>query len=61
MNEIYLKCQFNEKDELIVSKGEHICFEIIEGEGSRTVCIDNKQAYTLIKCLQEFSKCTTNE
>jgi hypothetical protein len=61
MNEIYLRCQFNEKDELIVSNGAHICFEIVEGEGSKTVCIDRKQAYTLIKCLQEFSKCTTNE
>jgi hypothetical protein len=55
MNEIYLKCQFNDKDEMIVSKGEHICFEIIEGEESKTVCIDSKQAYTLIKTLENFS------
>jgi hypothetical protein len=55
MNEIYLKCQFNDKDELIVSKGEFICFEIIEGEESKTCCIDIKQAYTLIKTLESFS------
>jgi hypothetical protein len=55
MNEIYLKCQFNDKDEMIVSKGEHICFEIIEGQESKTVCIDSKQAYTLIKTLENFS------
>ena len=55
MNEIYLKCQFNDKDEMIVSKGDYICFEIIEGEGSKTVCIDIKQAYTLIKTLEIFS------
>jgi len=55
MNEIYLKCQFNDKDEMIVSKGEYICFEIIEGESSKTVCIDKKQAYTLIKTLESFS------
>jgi len=61
MNEIYLRCQFNDKDELIVSKGNHIYFEIIEGEGSKTVCLDKKQTYTLIKCLEEFSKDLTNE
>lgn len=55
MNEIYLKCQFNDKDEMIVSKGEHICFEVVAGEDSRTVCIDIKQAYTLIKTLESFS------
>ena len=52
---IYFKCQFNDKDEMIVSKGEHICFEIIEGESSKIVCIDKKQAYTLIKTLESFS------
>lgn len=55
MNEIYLQCQFNDKDEMIVSKGDYICFEIIEGEDSKTVCIDSKQAYTLIKTLEHFS------
>lgn len=57
MNEIYLKCQYNDKDEMIVSKGDFICFEIIEGEGegSKTVCIDSKQAYTLIKTLESFT------
>jgi hypothetical protein len=55
MNEIYLKCQFNDKDQMIVSKGDYICFEIIEGKESKTVCIDIKQAYTLIKTLENFS------
>ena len=55
MNEIYLQCQFNDKDQMIVSKGDFICFEIIEGESSKTVCIDKKQAYTLIKTLENFS------
>jgi hypothetical protein len=55
MDYIYFKCQFNDKDEMIVSKGEHICFEIIEGQESKTVCIDSKQAYTLIKTLENFS------
>lgn len=55
MNEIYLQCQFNDKDQMIVSKGDFICFEIIEGESSKTVCIDKKQAYTLIKTLESFS------
>jgi len=55
MNEIYLQCQFNDKDQIIVSKGDFICFEIIEGESSKTVCIDKKQAYTLIKTLEKFS------
>jgi hypothetical protein len=55
MNEIYLQCQFNDKDEMIVSKGDYICFEIIEGKDSKTVCIDSKQAYTLIKTLEHFS------
>jgi hypothetical protein len=55
MNEIYLQCQFNDKDQMIVSKGDFICFEIIEGESSKTVCIDKKQAYTLIKTLEHFS------
>lgn len=55
MNEIYLQCQFNDKDQMIVSKGDFICFEIIEGESSKTVCIDAKQAYTLIKTLESFS------
>ena len=55
MNEIYLQCQFNDKDQMIVSKGDFICFEIIEGERSKTVCIDKKQAYTLIKTLEHFS------
>lgn len=54
MNEIYFKCQFNDKDVMIVSKGDYICFEIIEGENSKTICIDNKQAYTLIKTLEHF-------
>ncbi len=54
MTEIYLQCQLNEKDEMIVSKGDHICFEVIEGGISRTVCIDTKQAFTLIKTLQHF-------
>lgn len=55
MNEIYLQCQFNDKDQMIVSKGDFICFEIIEGESCKTVCIDKKQAYTLIKTLEHFS------
>jgi hypothetical protein len=55
MDYIYFKCQFNDKDEMIVSKGDFICFEIIEGEESKTVCIDIKQAYTLIKTLENFS------
>jgi hypothetical protein len=55
MNEIYLQCQYNDKDQMIVSKGDFICFEIIEGESSKTVCIDKKQAYTLIKTLEHFS------
>ena len=55
MDYIYFKCQFNHKDEMIVSKGDYICFEIIEGQESKTVCIDNKQAYTLIKTLENFS------
>lgn len=55
MNEIYLQCQFNDKDQMIVSKGDFICFEIIEGESSKIVCIDKKQAYTLIKTLESFS------
>ena len=55
MNEIYLQCQFNDKDQMVVSKGDFICFEIIEGESSKTVCIDKKQAYTLIKTLEHFS------
>ena len=55
MNEIYFKCQFNDKDQMIVSKGDFICFEIIEGKESKTVCIDIKQAYTLIKTLENFS------
>ena len=55
MNEIYLQCQFNDKDQMIVSKGDFICFEIIEGESSKTVFIDKKQAYTLIKTLEHFS------
>jgi len=55
MNEIYLQCQFNDKDQMIVSKGDFICFEIIEGESSKTVCIDKKQAYTLIKTLESFN------
>ena len=54
MNEIYLQCQLNDKDEMIVSKGDHICFEVIEGGISKTVCIDTKQAHTLIKTLQHF-------
>lgn len=54
MNEIYLKCQFNDKDQMIVSKGDYICFEVIEGNESRQVCIDTKQAYTLIKTLEHF-------
>lgn len=55
MNEIYLQCQFNDKDQMIVSKGDFICFEIIEGDSSKTVCIDKKQAYTLIKTLESFN------
>ena len=55
MNEIYLQCQYNDKDQMIVSKGDFICFEIIEGESSKTICIDKKQAYTLIKTLEHFS------
>lgn len=55
MNEIYLQCQYNDKDQMIVSKGDFICFEIIEGESSKTVCIDKKQAYTLIKTLESFN------
>ena len=55
MNEIYLQCQFNDKDQMTVSKGDFICFEIIEGESSKTVCIDKKQAYTLIKTLESFN------
>ena len=54
MTEIYLKCQFNDKDQMIVSKGDYICFEVIEGDGSKQVCIDTKQAYTLIKTLEHF-------
>lgn len=54
MKEIYLECQFNDMDKMIVSKGEMICFEIIENGESKTVCIDNKQAFTLIKTLESF-------
>lgn len=55
MNEIYLQCQFNEKDKIIVSKGKFICFEIIQDGTSKAVCIDSKQAHTLIKTLERFS------
>lgn len=54
MNELFLKCQHNNQDDMVVSRGEFICFEIIEGEESKTVCIDDKQAYTLIKTLESF-------
>jgi hypothetical protein len=54
MNEIYLECQFNDQDKMIVSKGDWICFEIFENGESKTVCIDNKQAFTLIKTLESF-------
>lgn len=54
MNELFLKCQSNNEDEMIVSKGEHICFEVFEDGDSRQVCIDNKQAFTLIRCLESF-------
>jgi hypothetical protein len=56
MNEIYLQCQYNDKDKMIVSKGDHICFEIYEGEGtSKTICLDEKQVFTLVKFLENFS------
>ena len=55
MSEIYLKCQYNDKDKMIVSKGDHICFEVYEGEGaSRTICLDEKQIFTLIKFIETF-------
>lgn len=56
MNEIYLQCQYNDKDKMIVSKVDHICFEIYEGEGaSKTICLDEKQVFTLVKFLENFS------
>jgi len=55
MNEIYLECQYTSKDKMIISNGEFICFEVYDGEDSRTVCIDRKQAFTVIKALESFS------
>ena len=54
MNEIFFKCQLDEKDVMIISKGNYIMFELVRGESMITVCIDNKQAYTLLKCLESF-------
>jgi hypothetical protein len=55
MSEIYLKCQYNDKDKMIVSKGSHICFEVYEGEdGSKTICLDEKQIFTLMKFIENF-------
>jgi hypothetical protein len=54
MNEIYLECQMSDQDKMIVSKGDFICFEIWENDESKTVCIDKKQAFTLIKTLESF-------
>jgi hypothetical protein len=54
MSEIYLECQYTSKDKMIISNGEFICFEIFVGEDSRTVCIDDKQAFTVIKALESF-------
>jgi hypothetical protein len=55
MNDIHFNCQYNDKDKMIVSKGDHICFEVYEGEGSsKTICLDERQAYTLLKALENF-------
>jgi hypothetical protein len=55
MSEIYLKCQYNDNDKMIVSKGDHICFEVYEGDdASRTICLDEKQIFTLIKFIETF-------
>lgn len=54
MNEIYLECQMSDQDKMIVSKGDFIFFEIWENDESKTVCIDKKQAFTLIKTLESF-------
>ena len=54
MNEIYLECQYNGNDKMIISKGEFICFEVFERDQSITICIDEKQAFTIIKALESF-------
>ena len=54
MSEIYFKCQYVDDDEMIVSNGDFICFEIIKDGESVSVCLDDKQAYTLIKYLNSY-------
>jgi len=54
MNEIYFKCQYVDDDEMIVSSGDFISFEIIKDGQSVSVCLDYKQAYTLIKYLNSY-------
>jgi hypothetical protein len=54
MSEIYLECQYNGNDKMAISNGEFICFEIFVGDESMTICIDDKQAYTVMKALESF-------
>ena len=54
MSEIYLECQYNGNDKMAISNGEFICFEIFVADESMTICIDDKQAFTVIKALEIF-------
>jgi hypothetical protein len=54
MSEIYLKCQYSDDDEMIVSIGDFVCFEIVTDGKAVSVCLDDKQAYTLIKYLHSY-------
>lgn len=54
MSEIYLECQYNGNDKMAISNGEFICFEIFVGHDSMTICIDDKQAFTVMKALESF-------
>jgi hypothetical protein len=54
MEEIVLRCTENENDKMIVSMGTHICFEVIENEKSRSICIEKKDTAKLIHYLSIY-------
>ncbi|NCX04502.1 MAG: hypothetical protein EBW68_01815 [Actinobacteria bacterium] len=54
MEEIILQCVESKNDKMIVSIGTNICFEVIENDTSKTVCINTKDAAKLIHYLSIY-------
>lgn len=55
MSELHFQCQYTVEDTMVVSIGEFVCIEIHQNGKAMSVCLDEKQVYTLMKYLNTYS------